>query len=186
MVPTGSHITVQTEESLEKMSDRIAIFHNISTSTLRNLVWSESRWNPNATSTTGDRGILQINKEYWPDITDEQAFDPEFSLNFAAEKISQGKENLWTACNCYSLVKTRVNNLPRMKDITPNSTLGRGVVAILDYSGTKHVAVVESVDSDSFVVFEANYTPCMIGRRTVRKDDPQIVGFYRNNAQTRI
>lgn len=50
------------------------------------------------------RGIWQITRCYFPEITDEQAFDPDWSTQFAMEKLSQGKETckmLWTTCRWY-------------------------------------------------------------------------------------
>lgn len=166
-------------KSLETLSDDIAIKWGVSTSTLRNLVWSESRWNPNATSTTNDRGLVMINRDAWPEITDEQAFDPEFSLNFAAEKISQKKEDQWTVCNCYSLVKTRIRNLPKMAEITPN--IGNplvGGVAIFNYKGVKHVAYITKVYDGKFDVIEANLKPCLVAPREVSIKDPFLVGYW--------
>lgn len=165
-------------KSLETLSDEIAIKWGISTSTLRNLVWSESRWNPKEVSPQGDRGLVQINKDAWPDITDEQAFDPEFALNFAAEKISEGKEHYWVVCNCVSAVKLKTK-IPKMAEIVPNTSLAPKTVAIFDYKGVKHIAYVESVEKDSFTVFESNYRPCLLERRSVSMFDKSIVGFWK-------
>ncbi len=46
-------------------------------------------------------GLVQINLPSWPDITKAQAQDPNFSLNFLGEKLSQGKGYLWS---CYRLL----------------------------------------------------------------------------------
>lgn len=171
------YIETVFSETLEEMSDRISGEYNISKSTLRNLVWSESRWKPDADNGE-DRGLVQINREHNPTITDEQAFDEEFALNFAAEKIAKGEEYLWTACNCYSLVKTKVQGLPKMKDIKPNTFEPVvGSVAVFDYDGLKHVAYVTEVHADSFKVFEANYQKCLISSRTVDKNDRSLQGF---------
>ncbi len=45
-------------------------------------------------------GLVQIHLPSWNDITYEQAINPHFALNFLAEKLSEGKGNLWT---CYRL-----------------------------------------------------------------------------------
>ena len=48
------------------------------------------------------RGLWQIHKDYWPEITDEMAFDPIVSTEWAIGKIKEGKIWLWT---CSKLVK---------------------------------------------------------------------------------
>lgn len=42
------------------------------------------------------RGLVQVHAKYWPDITDEMAYDPEFAIRFLAEKLSTGQGRLWT------------------------------------------------------------------------------------------
>lgn len=45
------------------------------------------------------RGVAQITECYFPEITDEQAFDVEFSLDFLAENIAEGNcRKLWSTC----------------------------------------------------------------------------------------
>lgn len=50
--------------------------------------FQESGFNPNAVN-GDDRGILQINRKAYPNITDAQAYDPEFSFDFAARTLSE-------------------------------------------------------------------------------------------------
>ena len=164
-------------ETLEEMSDRIAIAHNVSTTTLRNLVWSESRWNPEADNGL-DRGLVQINRKAWPEITDAMAFDPEFSLNWAANKITIGEEYRFVVCSCWALVKTKIPKLPRMKEIVPNSEIEVGSVAIFEYP-TKHVAYVSEVHDGYFIVSESNYKPCLYSERKVEMVDKSLLGFWK-------
>jgi hypothetical protein len=46
-------------------------------------------------------GLTQISLHYWPDITREQAEDVDFSLDFLASKLSEGKCHLWTTCRAW-------------------------------------------------------------------------------------
>lgn len=163
---------------IEQKIDNIALAHNISTTTLYNLVRYESRLDPNADNGQ-DRGIVQINREAWPEITDEQAFDPEWSLNWAAEKIANDESHIWTVCNCYSYATTLVGKLPRMSDITPNTTIPRlGDLVVFNYRGKKHIGVQDEILEDGFWIKEANYEACAIGRRFIKWNDPNLVGFY--------
>ena len=62
----------------------------------------ESNLNPEAVGDAGmSRGIWQIHKKYWPEITDEQAFDPVWSTKWAIGKMKENKYSLWT---CYKIV----------------------------------------------------------------------------------
>ena len=63
----------------------------------------ESTWNPNAIGDGGKSyGLTQINLSAHPDITKEQALDPEFSLNFIVDQFLKGNEWKWS---CYKMVK---------------------------------------------------------------------------------
>ncbi len=42
---------------------------------------------------SGDRGLWQINRRYWPDVSDAQAFDPVFSMHWAAQQCFAKKLN---------------------------------------------------------------------------------------------
>ena len=43
------------------------------------------------------RGCFQINTYYWPDITNEQAFDCEWSIHWAAEQFKKGRVDIFTS-----------------------------------------------------------------------------------------
>jgi len=163
--------------TLQEQASEIAIKHGIATTTLHNLIYSESRWDPNADNGY-DRGIVQINRASWTEISDEQAFDPIWAMEWAAEKIAQGEAYKWTACNCYSLVKTRIK-LPKMAEIVPNNPYPKvkGVI-ILQYGFVKHIALIESVKEDGIHVLESNFKPCLVARRVIDFNDPRIVGFW--------
>lgn len=107
--------------------------------------------------------------------TKEQALDPEFSLRYAAQAIANGDEHRWTVCNCRSYASLFVT-LPN-GPLIPNASPAIGHLAIFDYDGTPHVAVITEVGEEGFEVKEANYRPCKTGERVVRWDDPSLVGF---------
>ncbi len=67
-------------------------FHEMSVT-----IGCESSWNPKAIGDSGrSRGLAQIHAPSWDDISDDQAFDPYFSIDFMAKKFSEGQQDLWT------------------------------------------------------------------------------------------
>lgn len=173
-----AHAQEKTPETLQEMATRIAIEHKIATSSFHSLINSESEWNPSRTSPEGDRGILQISNYYHPEVSDECAFDPACAMDWSAKRIAAGYGYEWVPGNCYLTVKLKIKNLPKMAEIVPNTQIATGTVAIFQYK-EKHVAYVESVSEDTFVVYEGNYKPFVIERRTVKKTDPALVGFFK-------
>lgn len=173
-------------ETLKEMSDRISKEYapGEPLATLRNLVWTESRWDPDAKNSGGDRGLVQINKWYHPEVSDSEAYDPEWALIFAAKAIDKGRETQWVACNCYLYLKTRIKALPLMADIVPNSTPKVGAVAIFWYKEkytakwVKHVALIEKLSATGFTVAETNFTKCLFDRRVIAWDDERLEGFW--------
>jgi len=49
-------------------------------------------------------GLVQINTDYH-DVTREQAIDPEFAIEFLAEKLSKGKGYLWSCWKKFEKLK---------------------------------------------------------------------------------
>ena len=87
----------------EKMIDEIILInafkYNLEPNLLHQVIKCESSYNPKAVGDGGhSRGLVQIYDDFHPDVTHEMAFDPEFSVEFLAKAISQGKGNMWT---CY-------------------------------------------------------------------------------------
>lgn len=57
----------------------------------------ESTWNPNAIGDGGkSHGLVQIYLPAHPNITKEQAHDPEFAINFIIDEFKKGNEKKWT------------------------------------------------------------------------------------------
>ena len=44
-------------------------------------------------------GLSQIHLPDWPDVTREEAIDPQFAITFMAERFSEGREELWSCYN---------------------------------------------------------------------------------------
>lgn len=51
---------------------------------------------PNKGKPVRARGAWQITECHWPEITDEQAFNPIWSTSWAAERFQEGRVDIWT------------------------------------------------------------------------------------------
>lgn len=77
--------------------------YNVSSSLMTEIIKKESNFNPNA---IGDkhikcghsRGLVQISKCYHPEISDEKAFDVDFSIEYLAKELSKGHCRQWSTC----------------------------------------------------------------------------------------
>ncbi len=95
-------------ETMQELITRIASEMNFKyTDYLLRLAYCESRFDPNAVNDKNnkpthsvDRGLFQINNYWHKDVTDAQAFDPEFATRWTIEKINQGKQHYWV-CDKY-------------------------------------------------------------------------------------
>ena len=73
--------------------------YNIDPIKLQKTLDCESSFNHNAKGDGGkSRGIAQIHKRWHPDVSDKQAFDPYWSISWAAKRFSEGHASEWT---CY-------------------------------------------------------------------------------------
>lgn len=171
------------EPTLEELADIAALEAGIPTTTLRNLVWSESRWSTTTVGGLGELGLVQILPESNPTISEEQALDPKFSLSWAAGRLADGEEWRWTVCSCVKMVRVFVGpGLPRQdaKDFIPNATPQVGGVVIYKYSnGASHIAYIAGFTPDGSGWYEkgSNLEPCLSYERIGRFDDPALVGF---------
>lgn len=106
---------VYTDERVRELAKEIAEAHGVSFYVMDVVITCESGWDYDIDSklryTYSDPargiyrgeleqsfGLAQIHLPHWPDITEEQAKDPVFALNFMAKKLATGKGYLWT---CY-------------------------------------------------------------------------------------
>lgn len=158
------------------MAARIAVEYDVPYETLDNLITSESSWNPNATSTTGDYGLVQINLASHPSVAKDQALDPVFALRFAAKALKDDKADMWVACNCFQFSKVLVG--PLEWPVRANSAPTVGSIAIFDYKGVPHFGVVQELKVDGFTIRESNFEPCKIGKRFIGWNDSALRGFH--------
>ena len=167
------------KETLEQQIDRIAIQHDIATTTLYNLAFSESSLGEKRTGDNGKScGIIHFHKDYYPE-ENSRCDDDEYILTRAAEMIADGEGWKFSPCNCYAFANVLTDyKLPKMRDILPNSNYPRvGGLVILRYTNDKHIAIVQSVETDGFWIREANFEACKLGRRFIDWNDPHLKGF---------
>lgn len=76
-----------------------ALEASVSPATVLKVIECESTWNPRALGDgTQSRGLSQIHRPSHPNITDEEAYDPQFAIDFLVENIADGRGKMWT---CY-------------------------------------------------------------------------------------
>lgn len=120
---TASHIEdlpplCNGQECLEQMVDKYAEKYGVSKELAHYIAFNESTYNPqakgdmNSICPSGEykglpvyaRGIYQITRCYHPNVTDEQAFDPEYNIDYAMQLIAQGEKvckQQFTTCREY-------------------------------------------------------------------------------------
>ncbi len=64
----------------------------------KRLAYCESRYNPNAVSSTNDHGLLQINARYW-DFDRDKIYNPEYNVNYAMTEVYPRQGFSAWACN---------------------------------------------------------------------------------------
>lgn len=75
---------------------------SVSREIVLNVLKCESRLNPNALGDHGhSRGLAQIHNQYHPEISDEQAYDPYFAVDYLIEGIKEGRGHEWS---CYRML----------------------------------------------------------------------------------
>src|SRR3990167_5104071 len=83
--------------SVQQLITFYATKYNVSESVMRTVVSCESSYKKEAIGDKGKSfGLVQINLPSHPYVSKEQAFDPDFSLEFLAKNIAKGKGKMWT------------------------------------------------------------------------------------------
>lgn len=90
-----------TTTTLEAYAVSVAQSNHLNVHEFVSTISCESAFAWNATSTTDDYGIAQINLNAHPEVSKEEALDPYWSLNWAANAWKDGNERWWV---CYKLL----------------------------------------------------------------------------------
>lgn len=93
--------TAWSVSEVKGLVDYYAGIHNVSRETLRAVIFNESGydWDNESDYAHGiptSFGACQIHLPDHPEVTKSQALDPNFCLNWTAEKISEGEGHMWT------------------------------------------------------------------------------------------
>lgn len=89
------------ELPIEELIAHFATQYNVSSSTMTKIIACESSFRPNIINSTSREysvGLVQINLKAHTKITEEQAKNPVFAVEFLAENLSKGKGRMWS---CY-------------------------------------------------------------------------------------
>lgn len=91
-----------TCESVKECITYYSKKYDVPVSVISTVAYCESSYNPNAINSTSREysvGISQINLMAHTHITEEQAKDIHFALDFMAKNISEGKGSMWSCYN---------------------------------------------------------------------------------------
>ena len=92
---------VEEPKTLDQLITFYSLKYNVKESVMRKVISCESSYKIKAVGDNGKSfGLVQIHQPSHPYITQEQAFDPHFALDFLAKNLAKGKGNMWT---CYRL-----------------------------------------------------------------------------------
>ncbi len=98
-IPVVEEEATTTVWTTEKIKEEISITSNkygVDPKIVDAVVFCESSYNPHALGDGGkSRGLAQIHKDYH-DISDEDAYNPQYAIDFLAKNIKEGNGHLWT------------------------------------------------------------------------------------------
>lgn len=88
-----------------ELIEKYATKYNVSSETITKIIACESGYNPLAVGDGGNSfGLVQIHHPSHPNITKEQAYNPDFAISFLAENLSKGKARLWTCSRILGVI----------------------------------------------------------------------------------
>jgi hypothetical protein len=101
----------KTENEIIDLIKKTAKKYNIDEELAVRVAKCESGLNPKAININApdsiDRGLYQINSKWHPEVTEEQAFNIQFSINFFCEAVKNGYIRWWKASQkCWETKKT--------------------------------------------------------------------------------
>lgn len=93
--------TNYSKEEIKELIKKIAEKHGVNPNLAIKVAECESSLNPKAKNENNpnsiDRGLYQINSKWHANITDEQAYDPQFATEFFCKAVKAGNLSWWDA-----------------------------------------------------------------------------------------
>lgn len=129
--------------------------------------------------TEDEQNYLEANNEI-----SEQLYQHWLAKRFQMEHDKRREGNQFNPCSCVSYAKYRTTysqtvgnaiNWPKNSSVPVE-----GGIVITNESSRGHVAYIEKVYIDEIQVIEANYHSCQVSRRTIKLDNPVILGYWQN------
>lgn len=100
VVQTTVSSTTPKQLSLPEKIDASAKRYGVQPLLMKRVIECESSNNPDAVGDGGTSfGLAQIHLPAHPDITKEQATNPDFAIDFLAKNLAAGKGSMWTCFN---------------------------------------------------------------------------------------
>ena len=97
--PEAPKLPPEAPFNLSAAIARVSLEYGVEGKLLTRVIRCESQGNPKAIGDHGTSyGLVQIHMPAHPEITKEQAFDPEFAVDYLAKEISYGNGKIWS---CY-------------------------------------------------------------------------------------
>lgn len=79
------------------LAAQAAVAHHVNPDHLKKVIGCESQWKITARGDHGlARGLAQIRSDYHPDISDTQADNPEYAVNYMASEWEAGRAHEWS------------------------------------------------------------------------------------------
>lgn len=107
------------------------------------------------------------------------------SLTHEDEKVEHEEEEVadYVACSCVKTAKIKYGvNIPPAHnawDLSPNSDVPVvGQLVLMQYPTIGHVAVLEAITDDGYLISEGNYKSCQYTTRVIPKDYYALLGFW--------
>lgn len=98
---TYTQTQTTTEISIPDLITKICQEEEVDPNLALKVAKCESGLRPNAKNINApdsiDRGLYQINSKWHPEVTDEQAYNPEFSIRFFCQAVKANKLDMWDA-----------------------------------------------------------------------------------------
>ncbi len=95
--PASAAVSIPAERTIPQMIEYSAAMYGVSTSTMTSVLRCESSLRPDAVGDSGESfGIAQIYRPAHPEISVDQALDPEFAIDYLAQQLYLGNGSMWT------------------------------------------------------------------------------------------